>query len=67
MSAESARSWSDKALEPYSISIEDFAKLVKKYIDSKGKNHHVVFLVDEVGQYIGDNSKLMLNLQTVTE
>lgn len=67
MSAESARSWSDKALEPYSISIEDFARLVKKYIDSKGKNHHVVFLVDEVGQYIGDNSKLMLNLQTVTE
>ena len=67
MSAESARSWSDKALEPYSISIEDFAKLVRKYIDSKGKNHHVVFLVDEVGQYIGDNSKLMLNLQTVTE
>ena len=67
MSAESARSWSDKALEPYSISIEDFAKLVKKYIDKKGGNHHVVFLVDEVGQYIGDNSKLMLNLQTVTE
>ena len=67
MSAESARSWSDKALEPYSISIEDFAKLVMKYIDSKGKNHLVVFQVDEVGQYIGDNSKLMLNLQTVTE
>lgn len=25
------------------------------------------FLVDEVGQYIGDDSKLMLNMQTVTE
>ena len=27
----------------------------------------MVFLVDEIGQYIGDDSKLMLNLQTVTE
>lgn len=26
-----------------------------------------MFLVDEIGQYIGDDSKLMLNLQTVTE
>ena len=41
--------------------------MVKKYVDSKGPNHHVVFLVDEIGQYIGDDSKLMLNLQTVTE
>ena len=27
----------------------------------------MVFLVDEIGQYIGDDSRLMLNLQTVTE
>ena len=51
----------------YSISIEDFAKMVNKYIKSKGNNHHVVFCVDEVGQYIGENTDLMLNLQTVTE
>ncbi|WP_243122368.1 hypothetical protein [Clostridium septicum] len=25
------------------------------------------FLVDEIGQYIGDNTQLMLNLQTVVE
>lgn len=37
-------------------SIEDFAKHVKAYIDRKGNNHHVAFLVDEVGQYIGDDS-----------
>ena len=54
-------------MEPYTISIEDFAKRVKNYIERKGNNHHVVFLVDEIGQYIGDDSKLMLNLQTVTE
>ncbi|MCD8026190.1 MAG: BREX system P-loop protein BrxC, partial [Clostridiales bacterium] len=67
MSESAARNWCEKAVEPYQISIEDFAKRVKAYIDKKGNNHHVVFLVDEVGQYIGDNSKLMLNLQTVTE
>ena len=67
MSEEAARNWCEKAAEPYSISIERFAELVKKYIDKKGNNHHIVFLVDEIGQYIGDDSKLMLNLQTVTE
>ena len=67
MSESAARNWCEKAAEPYQISIEDFAKRVKAYIDRKGKNHHVVFLVDEIGQYIGDDSKLMLNLQTVTE
>lgn len=67
MSEDAARNFCEKATEPYSISIDDFAKLVQKYIKSKGNNHHVVFLVDEIGQYIADDSKLMLNLQTVTE
>ena len=67
MSEAATRNWCEKAAEPYQISIEDFAKRVKAYIDRKGNNHHVVFLVDEIGQYIGEDSKLMLNLQTVTE
>lgn len=67
MSEAAARNWCEKSMETYTISIEDFAKMVKEYIDRKGGNHHVVFLVDEIGQYIGDDSKLMLNLQTVTE
>lgn len=67
MSEEAARNWCERATEPYAISIERFADLVKKYIAKKGGNHHVVFLVDEIGQYIGDDSRLMLNLQTITE
>lgn len=66
MSEEAARNWYNKE-EGYSLSIEKFAKKVKEYIDSKGKNHHVIFLVDEIGQYIGDSDNLMLNLQTVVE
>lgn len=67
MSADTARSWFNKAEENYSISVDKFAKRVREYLESKGKNHHVIFLVDEIGQYIGDNSQLMLNLQTVVE
>ncbi|WP_288887926.1 BREX system P-loop protein BrxC [uncultured Eubacterium sp.] len=67
MSEDAAMNWCEKATETYKISIEDFAKRVKKYIDKKGDDRHVVFMVDEVGQYIGDDSNLMLNLQTVRE
>jgi len=67
MSHEAARNWYLKAEDNYSLSVEKFARRVREYIEKKGKNHHVVFLVDEIGQYIGENSQLMLNLQTVVE
>lgn len=67
MSVEAGRNWCEKTTEKYPISNERFAELVKKYITSKAENHHIVFLVDEIGQFIGDDSNLMLNLQTVTE
>lgn len=68
MSEASVRNWCEKAAATtYQISIEDFAKRVKEYLDSKGDNRHIVFAVDEVGQYIGDNRALMLNLQTLEE
>ena len=66
MSESSARNWFNYSETP-KISIEQFAQEVKAYIDSKGENFHLIFLADEVGQYIGDNSELMLNLQTVVE
>lgn len=67
MSEESAKLWASKAEANYKMSIEKFAEEVEDYCESKGKNHHVVFLVDEVGQYIGENTQLMLNLQSITE
>ena len=66
-SPESAQKWFDEAEEKYSLSIEKFARLVKEYLDSKGPQHRIIFLVDEVGQYIGQNNQLMLNLQTMVE
>lgn len=67
MSADAARSWYNKAEENYTLSVEKFAQKVNEYIEGKGRNHHVLFLADEIGQYIGDDSQLMLNLQTVVE
>ena len=67
MSVEAGRNWCEKATGDYKYKVEDFANLVKRYLDQKEANHHIVFLIDEIGQYIGDDSKLMLNLQTVTE
>lgn len=48
-------------------SIEDFADKVQEYIQTKPDGFRLNFFVDEVGQYISDNSKLMLNLQTIAE
>lgn len=67
MSMEAAKNWCESSTGVYNIDVSTFAKMVNDYIKKKGNNHHVVFLVDEIGQYIGDDSKLMLNLQTVTE
>lgn len=67
MTVESAGNWFDNGVNNFEISIEKFSKDVKEYVDSKGSNFHLVFLVDEIGQYIGDNRNLMLNLQTLTE
>lgn len=50
-----------------SLSIEEFADIIKKCINKKGNKFRVVFLLDEIGQYIRDNEELMLNLQTVSE
>lgn len=44
-------------LTPYQISIEDFARMVRAWCDKMGNNQHIIFCVDEVGQYIGDDSQ----------
>lgn len=57
----------DTMRQDSTASIEDFCKRVQEYIATKPKGFRLNFFVDEVGQYISDNTKLMLNLQTVAE
>ncbi|WP_314191899.1 BREX system P-loop protein BrxC [uncultured Arthrobacter sp.] len=51
----------------YSVSIEDFADEVMAWLDKQEENFRLNFYVDEVGQFIGTNTHLMLNLQTIAE
>lgn len=66
-SKEEAENWFDKAEDNYDISISKFANRVKEYVETKGNGHHVVFLIDEVGQYVGQDKQALLNLQTLVE
>jgi hypothetical protein len=56
-----------KLREGYRLDIQTLAEQVRDYIDDQGKGFRLNFFVDEVGQFIGQNSKSMLNLQTVAE
>ena len=66
MSENAARNWFNGS-ETADISIEQLVKEIKEYIDSKGKQFRLLFMIDEVGQYIGSDGSLMLNLQTIVE
>lgn len=65
MSEDSARKFIEDQTKNFTNTTEDFAKVVNSYC-IKNKTR-VVFLMDEVGQFIGDNTQLMLNLQTCVE
>ncbi|PLC52819.1 hypothetical protein CR155_15515 [Pollutimonas nitritireducens] len=57
----------DKYRNQYTVSIEDFSNQVKAWLDKQPATFRLNFFVDEVGQYIAENTKLMTNLQTVAE
>ena len=57
----------DKFRSDYHLSIEDFADQVLDYVRTQEANFRLNFFVDEVGQYISENVKLMTNLQTIAE
>ena len=66
-SEQSCAKWIDGAEGNFALTIENFCKWVQEYLDGMGEDHRIVFLVDEVGQFIGTDPHLMLNLQTITE
>ena len=66
-SEESCSVWVDSADSDFSLTIENFAKWTKQYLDRQGDKHRLIFFVDEVGQFIGQDTHLMLNLQTIVE
>lgn len=67
LSPEAAHKWFEDSEQTFSVSVENFCQWVKEYLDSKGSQQRMLFLVDEVGQFIGSDTRLMLTLQTLTE
>ena len=52
------------------LSIQDFADRVAEYVEARNAEFpgfRLNFFVDEVGQYIADDTRLMTNLQTIAE
>ena len=66
-SEESCEKWIDNAEGNFALTVENFCQWVLDYLDSKGDGRRIIFLVDEVGQFIGTDTRLMLNLQTIIE
>lgn len=65
--AEKYEDYIDDLESRHKTSIEDFALKVSKYVEQKGKDFRLNFFIDEVGQYVAENTQLMLNLQTIAE
>ena len=66
MSDTAARNWFNGE-ENGDMSIKQLVEEIKEYVDGKGKDFRLLFCIDEVGQYIGDDSDLMINLQSIVE
>ncbi|MCA1026595.1 BREX system P-loop protein BrxC [Cytobacillus kochii] len=65
--ADTAESFFIMSREWFSIDADSVAQLIADYCKKQGPDYRIVFLADEVGQYVGNNTNLMLNLQTITE
>ena len=66
-SEQSCEKWIDGAEDNFALTIDNFCIWVEDYLNEQGADHRLIFLVDEVGQFIGTDTHLMLNLQTITE
>ncbi|MEJ1922501.1 BREX system P-loop protein BrxC [Microbacterium sp. KHB019] len=57
----------EKYRDSYRVDIDSFASEVVAWLDIQAPGTRLNFFVDEVGQYIGDDGKLMLSLETIAE
>ena len=63
-----AEKWFDESENTFDVNAERFCEWVKEYLDHHpDPNKRILFLVDEIGQFIGKNTDRMLKLQTLAE
>ena len=66
MSEQASLNWFN-GTETVETSIAQLVSEMKEYVDSKPDDFHLLFMVDEVGQYVGGDTGLLLNLQSLVE
>ena len=66
MSETAAHNWFD-GTETVETSIAQLVLEIKEYIDTQPKDFRLLFMIDEVGQYVGDSIDLLMNLQSLVE
>ncbi|MBR3621991.1 MAG: BREX system P-loop protein BrxC [Selenomonadaceae bacterium] len=66
MSENAAKNWFN-GTETVDFSIDKLVSEIKEYVDAKPKDFRLLFMADEVGQFVGDDRSLLLNLQSLVE
>lgn len=66
MSETAARNWFDGS-EEIDTSIAQLVSEMKEYVDQKPDDFRLLFMIDEVGQYVGESIDLLMNLQSLVE
>lgn len=66
MSQAEAQAWFDDK-SPIEFSIARLVDDIKDYVESQPKDYRLLFMIDEAGQYVGTDTDMLLNLQSLTE
>lgn len=66
MSESAARNWFN-GTETVETSIAQLVSEIKEYVDAQPKDFRLLFMIDEVGQYVGGDTDLLINLQSLVE
>lgn len=66
MSEQAARNWFN-GTESIETSIAQLVSEIKDYVNTHPDNYRLLFMVDEVGQYVGGDTDLLINLQSLVE
>lgn len=66
MSNQAATDWFN-GTETIETSIAQLVSEIKEYVNSQPKDFRLLFMIDEVGQYVGGDTDLLINLQSLVE
>lgn len=66
ISETAARNWFN-GTEEVDLSVGQLVDEIKEYVGSKPEGFRLLFMIDEAGQYIGTNTSMLLNLQSLIE